>query len=376
VVNRERIRDELLRLLHIDSESKHESKLAAYVRRELERIPGRAGGLRVEEDSAGRAFGGDCGNLIARLEGTVQGPALLFNAHLDTVAPGKGVKPHLEKGVLRAEGATVLGSDDKAGIAALLEGLRIVVQQKLPHPPLEFVFTVSEEIGLLGAKQLDTSRLQARLGFVFDGSGRVGGVVVAAPAQDAVGAAIMGRAAHAGVEPEKGVSAIQIAARAIASMRLGRIDEETTANIGAIHGGSAMNIVPDRVELVGEARSRNEEKLKAQTRRMCEEFQKAASELGGEVRIETERLYDAYTVGKDEPVMQILSAAMQRIGVKPEHRVTGGGSDSNIFNARGIRTVVVSVGYEAVHTPGESISLAQLEKAALLAAALMSQGAS
>jgi tripeptide aminopeptidase len=137
-----------------------------------------------------------------------------------------------------------------------------------------------------------------------------------------------------------------------------------------------MNIVPDRVELAGEARSRNEEKLKAQIQHMCEQFQKAASDLGGEVKIETKRLYDAYTVGQDEPVIHILSAAMQGIGAKPEYKVTGGGSDCNIFNARGIRTVVVSVGCEDAHTPRESISLVQLEKAALLAAALMSQGSS
>jgi tripeptide aminopeptidase len=371
MVNPDRIRDELLRLLRIDSESKQESRLAAYVRAELERI-----GARVEQDSAGRAFGGDCGNLIARLDGTVQGPALLFNAHLDTVAPGKGVKPRIEEDAISVDGSTVLGADDKAGVAALLEGLRIAVEQKLPHPPLEFIFTVAEEIGLLGAKQLDTSALQARLGFVFDGSGPVGGMVVAAPAQDAIRVAISGRAAHAGLAPEQGVSAIQIAAQAIAAMRLGRIDDETTANIGAIHGGTAMNIVPDRVELLGEARSGNEDKLKAQTTHMREEFHKAASELGGEVKIEAERLYDAYTVGQDEPVMRILSAAMQRIGVKPEHKVTGGGSDSNIFNARGIRTVVVSVGCERVHTPAEIMPLAELEKAALLAAALMTQGAS
>lgn len=262
-----------MELIQIDSHSGKEGAIAKVLVKKLEEM-----GLEVTIDDAGVKAGGETGNVIAKLKGTKNGPTILFSAHMDTVTPGEGVKPIVKDGVIYSDGTTVLGGDDKAGIAAILEGIRVIKENNIEHSDVEVVFSIWEEGGLFGAKYLDTSKISAEYGFVLDSGGAPGEIIIQA-AQDKVNAKIIGKPAHAGVAPEEGVSAIMIAARAIDNMRLLRIDEETTANIGTISGGIATNIVAPEVTIKAEARSINEEKLTAQTAHMVEVLKKQPKNL-------------------------------------------------------------------------------------------------
>ena len=371
MINRQRLLDTFLRLAAIDSVSREEGAIVAAVRRELE-----AAGCSVAEDGAAHGIGGQAGNLITRLPGRSAAPALLLNAHVDTVEPGRGIKPQVSGTRIASDGTTILGADDKAGVACIIEVVRALNEDNVAHAPLEIVLTVSEEIGLLGAKHLDYSLITARTGFVLDGNGPVGAITVSAPSHDSIRATITGRAAHAGVSPEKGVNAIKIAADAIAGMRLGRIDDETTANVGTISGGRASNIVPDRVEIVAEARSRDAAKLRRQTRHMVGRLKRAAQKSGGECAVEVNREYDSYSLREDEPPVSVAAAAMRSLGIEPRFQATGGRSDSNIFNAHGIRTAVLSIGSDESHTTAEWADIEQLELVARLVLTIAQRAAS
>ena len=272
MIDRRRLEAEFLDLVRVSSASRREGAIAERLRATLSGF-----GVPVEEDDAGRAVGGEVGNLLARFPGTAAGaPPLLLCAHMDTVVPCEGVRPVVNGDVVRTDGATVLGGDDKAGIVAILEALRVVRGLGIPHGPVDVLFTICEEFGLLGAKHFDVARLRARTGLVLDVDG-VAELVTRAPAANRMEFTVHGLEAHAGVCPEQGISAIKVAAEAIAVMRLGRIDEETTANIGVIEGGFAANIVPNRVRLRAEARSRSLEKLEAQSRHMRACFDQAVA---------------------------------------------------------------------------------------------------
>jgi tripeptide aminopeptidase len=277
MINPQRLLKEFQDFVRIPSPSLRERKFAERMKKSLAAL-----GIRCREDGAAEKIGGDCGNLFARLPGDRNKPPLLLCAHLDTVEVGDDpISPVCKDGTVRASGKTILGADDKAAAAAILEALRVLKEKKIPHPPLEIVFTAAEEIGLVGAKQFDCRRLKAKAGFIFDASGPVGGMINKAPAYDAIRAVITGRAAHAGATPEDGISAIQIAGRAIAKMRLGRIDKQTTANIGLISGGTARNVVPDRCRLEGEARSHSPAALRRQVQHMLECIHQAAASASG-----------------------------------------------------------------------------------------------
>ncbi len=284
-------------------------------------------------------------------------------AHMDTVSPGEGKKPVIEGNIIKSDGTTVLGSDDLAGVECILESLRVLKEQKIQHSDMQVVFSIAEEGGLFGAKNLDYSRIYAKYGFVLDCGGEIGTVAVIAPSQDKIDVTINGKSAHAGMEPEKGVSAISIAAHAISEMKLGRIDEETTANIGIINGGSATNIICDRVYIKAESRSRDENKLAAQTRHMKECFENAAKKYGGSVDFKSALEYPAFRIEKDAPVIRILEKGAKEAGVKLTLEATGGGSDTNILNGKGIQAVDVSVGMDKVHTVEEQICIDDLVKA-------------
>lgn len=357
MVSEDRLLDGLLRLIRTGSPSRKEGRAAALVCDQLAAL-----GLQAAVDSANLQFEGEVGNVICRVPSDSDLPPLILNAHLDTVEPGEGIEPEVVDGVVRSQGDTVLGADDKAGVAAILEALRVVKERDLPHPPLEIVFTVAEEVGLLGARHLDYSALSARVGFSIDSDGPVGGVVVRAPGEEKITATVKGRAAHAGVCPEQGVDAIAIASRAVAGMRLGRIDDETTANVGTIHGGTAINIVPDRVVLEGEARSHDPEKLRGQMDDMVERLRAEAQAAGGEAEVEVEVLYERFALGENELPVVIARTAAQEMGLEVTLRSSGGGSDANIFNARGIATVVLAVGHDRVHTIQESMPVAELTR--------------
>ena len=355
MIDRERLYARFMELCRIDSEPAGERLLADRLTEILLGL-----GCTVTEDDAGEKIGGTAGNLIARLEGAGAGEPLLFSCHMDRVAPGAGVKPRIEGEYIVSDGATVLGADDAAGLAAVLEGLSVLREQDVPHPPIEIVFSAAEELALLGSRHLSVERLSARCCFVLDASGPVGEIVVQAPEQAKIDAVFHGRSAHAGFAPEEGISAIQMAAAAVSRMKLLRIDPETTANVGSISASGPTNIVADRCELRAEARSLDPVKLRAQVAAMTAALEGAAREFGGSVELEVVTCYPAYRLGADaEPVRRAARAA-RRIGLPVRLKSTGGGSDANIFNSRGIPAVVLSCGYEKVHTTAERIALSQL----------------
>src|SRR5437763_14006867 len=259
MINQERIKNLLLELVQIDSISREEREVAERIRALCEQM-----GAQVEIDDAGSKVGGNSGNVIVRFPGTIpDAEPIMMSAHMDTVVPGEGVKPIVEGDIIRTDGSTVLGGDDKSGCAVIIETIRCLQEQNIPHAPIDAVFSICEEVGLLGAKHLDVSKLRAKYGLVFD-SDDPGFLFTKGPSANHMEFRIYGLESHAGVAPEDGISAIKIAAEAIAAMKLGRIDHETTANIGIIEGGKATNIITNHVRLVGEARSLSEEKLKRQ----------------------------------------------------------------------------------------------------------------
>jgi tripeptide aminopeptidase len=319
-------------------------------------------GLRCREDKAGQAIGGDCGNLFAALPGDKSRPTLLLCAHLDTVESGDKIVPVVKNGIMGSTGKTILGADDKASVVALLEVLRVLKEKHLPHPPLEIVFTVAEEQGLQGARRFDFSRLQADAGFVLDAAGPVGGVIVRAPGYDSLEATILGKAAHAGMQPEAGINAIQIAAKAIAKMRLGRIDAQTTANIGQISGGRAKNIVPEHCWLKGEARSHSPAALRRQTQHMLACLHQAAAEAGGALEVEIEREFEPFRAGLNSRPVRLAKAAAGKIGLPFSAGVSGGGADTAHFAAAGIPCITLAAGYDNPHSAEEQIALEELRR--------------
>lgn len=364
MIQRERLKELLIELVQIDSLSRREQAIALRLKRELEELGG-----RVWMDDAGARVGGTAGNLIAHFHGNVAGAApLLLSAHMDTVVPGEGVAPVLEGTILRSDGRTVLGGDDKSGIAIICEVLRVAREKNLPCSDTDVVFTICEEAGLLGAKCLDVSRLRARRGLVLD-SDSVGFLFTKAPAANRIEFDIHGLAAHAGVCPEKGISAVQVAAEGIAEMRLGRIDKETTANIGLIEGGMAVNIIPNTVRLKGEARSHNEEALERQTRHMVQCLEEAAArhtlELDGrrfqaKVEARIERDYDRMEVAEDSPIVRLVRTAGRNLGIEVRTLATGGGCDANVLNKKGLEVANLSTGMREIHTVKEWLDLNDL----------------
>lgn len=345
MINQHRLLNAFLELARISSPSGHEEGVAAVIAEKLEAL-----GASVELDTAG--------NLLARLDGG--GKPLMLAAHMDTGVPCERVLPVVKDGVIYSDGTTILGADDKAGIAIILEVVQTLVEADLAHSPLELLFTVREEIGLEGAKAFDLGRLRAEMGIGLDAGGDQGRIVVNGPQQNSYWAQVHGRAAHAAVSPEAGINAILVAAEAIVNMPLGRIDEETTANIGIISGGSATNVVPDLVTLRGEARSRCEAKLEKQTRAMIEALNNSARAHGATADIRTTCVYDGFKFDASNPIVKLVSDAMRSVGVEPLLRPTSGGSDANIFNAAGLDVVQISVGMQDVHTCGEHVALADM----------------
>jgi len=369
-IREDRLRDLFLDLVRIDSLSRREGAIAQRLAAELLAL-----GASVEFDDAGAAVGGEVGNLIAHLHGNAAGEPLLLCAHMDTVEPGTGVHPVVDGDVIRSDGRTVLGGDDKSGVAIVLECLRACREEGLPHPPIEVVFTICEEQGLLGARHLDLNRVRARRGLVFD-SDAAGLVFTRAPGSTLIEAVVRGRAAHAGMAPERGVNAIKVAADAIAAMRLGRIDEETTANLGTIAGGRAINIVPDEVHLRGEARSHDVAKLDAQLEHMRRCFEEAAARYpGAAVEVRFEPMYQAMRVDDDAPIMRLLRAAAARAGRTVASAGMGGGCDANILNQRGLEVVNLGTGMRDIHTTSEWLKVSDMIAAAEVTLALITLAA-
>ena len=362
----QRLVDQFTTMVRISSPSRKEGDFAAYARKELEAL-----GFSVEFDAAGDQVAGDTGNLIATLAGNKDAEPLMFCCHMDTVTPCNNIQPVIANGVIRSDGTTILGGDDKAGIAAVIEGVRRIRERGVEHGLLQVVLTICEEVGMYGAKGLDYSKVLAKRVYVLDAEGPLGQIAVQGPSKDTIKAVIHGRTAHAGLSPERGVSAIQVAARAIERMQLLRIDTETTANIGTISGGVATNIVAEQVDILAEARSLFNEKLDAQSAHMKACFDHAAQEFGVSVEVDIQRSYTAFKLTETDAVVKQCMDVMHALGLNPELVSTGGGSDCNIFNARGLSAVDLAVGMTDVHTKEESIKISDLETAARLIEALI-----
>jgi len=323
----------------------------------------RALGLEVLEDDAGAALGSNAGNLFCRVPGRGEGGTpLFFCAHLDTVPPQGPLQPYIDEvGVVRNAGGTILGGDNKGAVVAMLEAARRVVEEEREHSGIEFVFTLKEEVGLQGAGAFDHTRLEAQLGFVYDQAGPIGQIVLGAPWGRTINARFHGRAAHSGIAPEEGRSAIAAAARAIADLRLGRIDEETTANVGVISGGSARNIVPEWCTLEAEARSHDASKLADLVQEMLEAFAFGASLGDCTVETEVSESYAGYRFRRGDPVVELAAAALERCGYEVSTALTGGGADANVFNERGIPCLNLANGMGEIHTPDEYFAVADLD---------------
>jgi tripeptide aminopeptidase len=319
--------------------------------------------LRLEpsEDDAGGRIGSTMGNLLARLEPTASGTPVFFCAHLDTVPPEGPIEPVVEDGVVRNVGGTILGADDKAAVAVMLEATRRVLAENRPHAGIELLFTPKEEVGLLGAAAFDHTRLHAHAGYVYDQAAPIGEIVVGAPYAQAMKVRFHGRASHSGMYPEEGRSAIAAAARAIADLRLGRVDDDSTANVGTIQGGTAGNIVPEWCYFEAEARSHDERKLADLVQEMLETFAFAASLADCEVETSVKKSYRGYRLKRDDLVVRLAAAALERSGHTPTYVLSGGAADANVFNERGLPCLNLSNGMTAIHTPDEHIAVADLD---------------
>jgi tripeptide aminopeptidase len=338
----------LLELAAIPSPSGEESGVAEVVVRYLRGL-----GLSPDED--------DFGNVYASLEPTANGAPLFFCAHLDTVPPAGELRPVVEDGVIRNAGGTILGGDNKAAIVQMLEGMRRVLVEGVPHAGIELVFTRQEEIGLRGAAAFDETRLRAKLGFVYDQEGPIGEIVLGAPFAQGLEITFLGRAAHAGMSPEEGRSAIQAAAKAIADLRLGRVDEETTANVGVVSGGTAGNIVPERCSFLAEARCHDERKLGELVQEMLDVCAFAANEAECEMQSESRKSYRGYRFAKSEEVARLAEGALTRCGHEVRYGLSGGAADANVFNERGLRCLNLTHGVYDFHSPSERIAVVDLE---------------
>lgn len=346
-----------LELVAIDSLSFEEKALAAYVQRRLASL-----GVAVREDGSSAATGSNTGNLICSLPGDLSRPRILLVAHMDTVEPGRGIKARVDGDVITSEGDTVLGADDKAGVAVSIELVQRILQEGIAHGPIDLVYTVAEEKGLLGARNLDWSSVpRPDFAYVLDAEGLPGEVVIGAPYYESVRAVFFGKAAHSGVEPEAGANALKAAADAVSRVRVGRIDDETTANIGTIHGGRDRNIVPDRVEITGEVRSLDEGKLKAELESMIADLGSVRTDTI-RVEVETKREFEGFKFSKDHPAAALVADGLMASRLTPHFRFAGGGSDANILNANGMGALTLSVGYTKAHGSEERVHLSDMDK--------------
>ena len=319
--------------------------------------------LHVDEDDAGPRIGSTMGNLLCRLEPTdgAAGTRIFLCAHLDTVPPEDAIEPVVGDGVIRNARPTILGADDKSAVAVMLEAVRRLVVERRPHAGVELLFTPMEEIGLCGANAFDQARLAARIGYVYDHAAPIGDVILGAPHQTSIDVTFRGKAAHAGMYPEEGRSAIAAAARAIADLRLGRLDEETTASVGTIAGGTARNVVPETCSLQAEARSHDREKLSDLVREMLESFTFAASLGDCEVETRVDEHFSGYRFRPTDEPVRLAVEALERTGYEPRFVLSGGGADANVFNERGLQCLNLANGMANIHSSDEQIAVGDLE---------------
>jgi len=368
MINEKRLVDSFMSYVKISSPSCYEGEFALFLMHTLKHL-----GMTVEMDEAGNMLQSNAGNIIAKRKGNLNGKPILFSAHMDTVNPGKNIEPVKGEGFIRSSGQTILGADDKAGIACIIEALTTIVENNCDHRDLEIVFTIFEEGGLNGSKNLSPQKLDASYGYVLDSSTPPGHIITKGPSQNKLEICVTGLAAHAGVSPEKGISAIGVASEAINRMKLLRVDEETTANVGIISGGVATNIVMPEVNITAEARSLDSEKLRDQTRHMIACFEEVASAHQATVKIDVQTLYPTLNIEDDAPVVKHALEAFKTCNLTATLAKTGGGSDAHIFSANGIPTVNLGLGVKNAHTVNECIAISDMAIMAEVTFALMTR---
>jgi tripeptide aminopeptidase len=351
----ERMVEQFMEMVQIDSESGNETKMIDYLRDEFIKI-----GAKAEKDSYG--------NLIAKLSAKAcEGKEpILLSCHADTVKPGVGIEPVIEEGVIRSKGDTILAADDKAGIAEMLEALRIAEVR----PPIEVAISREEEVGLLGVKNLDFSKITAKKGFLLDND-TLETIVIGGPSYFAIDVKVSGRAAHAGMEPEKGINAIQAASNAIAKLKLGRIDSETTANVGVINGGMIRNGVPETVTFLAECRSLNHEKAKKLADEMKGSILTAIETYGAKAKINIDNLCNAVDIPEDSWTVEASKKALKKVGIDAKTTFITGFTDASIYNNKGIEMAVVGIGAKLEHSLEEHIYIEDMKKALVMIVELL-----
>lgn len=357
--NKERILSRLMEMIQIDSVSYKEGPMTDYLQKYFEDR-----GYEVYRDQAGKAVGGDhSGNLLIHIPGTMEGESICLNAHQDTVEPGIGIVPVLEDGKLKSSGDTILAADDKSGIAIMLELLEVLKETGTPHRDMYYLFTICEESGMYGAKNFDYSKIPTKNIFSLDGAGNLGFILKSGAGKDVLTITFHGKSAHGGIEPEKGINAINAAALAISKVKFGRIDPETTSNIGRIEGGAATNIVTDKVTFTCEVRSHSQAQIEAQVQKIMDACQEAAAEFGATVDIDVDHFCPPHKPDLDGFLTKATVRALELEGITPEYHISNGSGDSNIFSGHGFDCSGISTGMFNVHTTAEYLDLAVFEQA-------------
>lgn len=351
MINRERMVENFINMAKISSPSLKEREVADYIKKQLEEI-----GMEVLEDNAGEKVGGNSGNIIGILRAPRKKKVLL-SAHMDTVLPCDKINPIIENGIIKSDGTTVLGGDDKAGIANIIEAVRVIKENNIDHPEIIVVCSIAEEIGLLGAKGFEIEKYSPDFSFILDSSGKPGIGIIQTPFSAKGKMRIIGKPAHAGIAPENGINALTVAAHAITKIKLGRIDAETTSNIGVVRGGEAVNIVMPEVTLQYEARSFSGEKLDNLLKETSDVFVEMAKSFGAEFENGVTKGYSGYHLEAGEEILTHFKKACANAGVECITKSTGGGSDSNIYNEKGYKALTIAVGMTKVHTKDEFIEI-------------------
>ena len=361
-----RITQMLCEMVRIDSESGDERIFHNYLKTTFTNL-----GLKCIEDGSLKKTGLGANNLVFILEGDKTQEPLFFSSHSDTVKPGKGIEPVIVDGVVYSKGETILGADDKAGIAIMLEVIQRLKEVATLHPTLEFVITPGEEIGLIGAQALDMSSIRSRFGIVLDSAGPVGAMTLASPTLSTYTLEIEGKAAHAGLEPEQGISALEVLAKIMANLPHGRINSETTSNFGTVEGGVASNVVADAAVLTGEIRSINFDQFEGIRQIYRNTIDTTSKIYGTTVRFEEEIKCYGYRFDQNDADVERVTRAMMKAGITPRYEVRGGGSEANVFNQKGKKAINISIGYEEIHTVNEYIPIAAMEEAVDVCLALI-----
>lgn len=368
-VNEKRLLDLFLELAKINGPSTKEQLVADYLIKELPKL-----GFTLEFDEAHKNFDGEVGNLVAWKDGTDNSiPPLFFSTHMDTVLPTEGLKPVIKDGIIYSDGTTILGADDRAALASYIEGVRAVIESETPHGPIEFILTVNEQPGLVGATYMDYSKAKSKMGYVFDSSGDVGQIILKGPYSTRIWMEVEGNAAHIALNAEEGNNAFLIAAEGLLNMNLGTIDEETLANIGIIQGGELTSIIPGSVTVAGEVRSFSKDKLDKQLAHMEATMQEAAKNRGGKVNVRLEKKYSGFDIPEDHILTTTVQTAGENIRVKPYLTETLGGADTNVLNENGLTTITLGNGFQNIHSFRECISEENLTNTGRLTAALIEQ---